>query len=305
MILAELSPRELRRRLRGPGLGLRIGPFDVLVRSDIGELDELLHRMYRDHPSLETGRVFSCHVRLSGVRRLRPRPGHYVRFTVDGRQPHEDQPRSQALAVFEWGLNLVIALRAHAFLMLHAAVVARGTRALVLPAEPGDGKTTLCAALSGRGWRLFSDEFALLRPGTVAFLPMPRPMPLKNESIEVIRRFAPDQELGPAIHGTRKGTVAHVRPPAGSVRRQAEPAEARWIVFPKWQAGAGLSLEPLARENGFMRLAANAFNYEVLGESAFRTVQALVDRSTCHSLVYSDLEAAVEALSRMAGSGDE
>lgn len=305
MILADLSPRELRYRLRGTGLGLRIGPFDVLVRSDIGECDQLLHRMYRDHPCLESGRVFSCHVRLSAVYRLRPRPGRYVRFTVDGRQPHEDQPRSQALAVFEWGLNLVIALRAHAFLMLHAAVVARGTRALVLPAEPGDGKTTLCAALASRGWRLLSDEFALLRPETAAFLPMPRPMPLKNESIEVIREFAPDHEMGPAIHGTRKGTVVHVRPPADSVRRQAEPARARWIVFPKWRAGAGLSLEPLAREVGFMRLAANAFNYEVLGEAAFRTVHGLIDRSNCYALVYSDLGAAVDALSRLAGSDDD
>ena len=53
-----------------------------------------------------------------------------MRFIVDGRVPHEDLPAAQALAVFEWGLNLVIALRSHRFLMLHAAVLERGGRAL-------------------------------------------------------------------------------------------------------------------------------------------------------------------------------
>jgi HprK-related kinase A len=299
MRVADCRPDEFRARLRGRGLGIQVGPFAVLVRSEVDALDGPLARLYGDHPLLETDAVFSCHVALRPVRRLFPRPRRLVRFTVDGRQPHEDHPLSQALAVFEWGLNLVIAMRAHAFLMLHSAVVERGGRALLLPAEPGDGKSTLCAALAGHGWRLLSDEFALLRPGSTDVLPMPRPMPLKNESIEVIRRFLPDAEFGPVIPGTRKGTVAHLRPSADSVLRQSEPARARWVVFPKWRSGAALSLEPVAAEEGFMRLASNAFNYEVLGEAAFSTVRRVIDGARCYSLVYSDLAEAIRALAEL------
>ena len=60
---------------------------------------------------------------------------------------------------------------------------------MLLPAAPGSGKTTLCAGLSLRGWRLLSDEFGLIRPGTTDLVPVPRPMALKNESIDVIRQF--------------------------------------------------------------------------------------------------------------------
>jgi HprK-related kinase A len=204
--------------------------------------------------------------------------------------------------LFEWGLNLVIALRMHCFLMLHSAVLERNGRALALPAAPGSGKTTLCVALAARGWRLLSDEFGLLRPGTTRFLPLPRPMPLKNESIQIIRAFSPGIEIGPIITGTRKGTVAHVRPPAGSVERQHELTPVRWLVFPEWCAGARLSLHEIPSAEGFMRLAANAFNYEMLGIAGFETVRDLINASRSFRLTYSNLDEAVAQLSALADS---
>jgi len=286
--------------LRGDGFGVRVGPFDVRLQANVRGLAEPLQRLYREHPLLEPGRVFSCHLGLRDVLRLRPRPARYVRFSVDGRVPHEDLPAQQALAVFEWGLNLVIALRTHRFLMLHSAVLERHGFALALPAAPGCGKTTLCVALVERGWRLLSDEFGLLRPGETSFVPLPRPMPLKNESIAVIQAFAPEAEFGPRIPNTRKGTVAHVRPPADSVRRQHEVADARWLVFPRWEAGAALSLREVPKLEGFMHLATNAFNYEVLGAAGFETVRSVVDSSGCFRLTYSNLDEAVTALTSMA-----
>ncbi len=244
--------------------------------------------------------VFHCHLALAETWGLRPRPARRVRFTVDGRRPHEDLPLVQALAVLEWGINLVTSLRFHRWLMLHAAVLERGGRAMLLPAAPGGGKTTLAVALAHRGWRLLSDEFGLLRPGATDLIPVPRPMPLKNESIEVIRRFAPGAVLGPQIEGTVKGTIAHVRPPADSVDRMSEAARAAWIVFPRWSAEASPALEPIARANGFMRLSTHAFNYELLGDAAFETLRSLVDRCRCFTLRYSQLEDAVAVIDALA-----
>jgi HprK-related kinase A len=209
-------------------------------------------------------------------------------------------PVSQALPVFEWGLNLVIALRSHSFLMLHSAVLERNGKALLLPAMPGHGKTTLCAGLSHRGWRSFSDEFGLIRPGTHEMIPLPRPMALKNESIEVIGDFAPEAFIGPSTPNTRKGTVAHLKPTADSVARQNENAPVGMIVFPKWVKGASLNLRPISKGESFMGLATNAFNYELLGEAAFRTVGDLVSTADCYRLEYSDLEEATRRLNELA-----
>lgn len=300
-LIGDLTPDEFGEQLRSSGLGLRVGPFDVHLRANVGGIiDQPLHRLYRDYPLVEGDHVFTCHVAMKEVRRFGLRPGRLVRFTVDGRAPHEDLPAAQALAVFEWGLNLVIALRMHCFLMLHSAVVERNGYALALPAAPGSGKTTLCAALAARGWRLLSDEFGLLRPGTTSFVPMPRPMPLKNESIAVVRDFTPGIELGPSIPNTRKGTVAHVRPTAASVQRQHVPACVRWIVFPEWHAESPLSLREISSHEGFMRICTNAFNYGMLGASAFETVREVIGASHCFRLVYSSLDEAVAVLTKMA-----
>ena len=223
-----------------------------------------------------------------------------VRFSVDGRAPHEDMPAAQALAVLEWGINLVIALRSHSFLMLHSAIAELSGKAMLLPAAPGAGKTTLCAGLALSGWRLFSDEFGLMRPGMPEMLPVPRPLALKNDSIEVIRRFGDGQGLGPEIPGTRKGTVAHLRPPGDSVRRSAETAPVRWVVFPEWQAHARSELVEISRNEGFMYLATNAFNYELLGESGYAAVAGLVDNARCYRFVYSDLQEAVALITDFA-----
>ena len=302
--IGRLEPAELKRRLRGDGLGIRIGPFDVHVRTDAPGIPEALHLLYDRYECLEGERVYSCRVQLHRHRKLWLRPGRLVRFSVDGRRPHEDLPEGQALAALEWGINLVLAMRAHAFLLLHAAALERGGRALLLPAAPGHGKTTLAVALAHRGWRLFSDEFGLLRPGGSQLIPAPRPMPLKNESISVIREFAPDAVFGPTIPETRKGTIAHVRPPADSVDRVHETAAVRWIVFPRWQSGAALRLSPMTRELGLITLAGNAFNYELLGDDGFATLCRVLDSARCFSLVYSDLEQAIGALTSLADSDD-
>ena len=304
--VADLGAVEFAARLGGEGLGVRLGPFDAKLRSDVAEIVAPLYRLYRDYTLLDgDDRVFNLHLGLVTVRKWPRLANAKVRLIVDGRAPHDDLPVGQALAVLEWGLNLVIALRAHSWLMLHSAAVERDNGVLLLPAWPGSGKTTLCTALVHRGWRLFSDEFGLIRPSSGEAFPIPRPMPLKNESIDVIRAFAPDAELGPTIPNTRKGTIAHVKPPTASIRAAHRSAPVRWIVFPQWSAGADLVFDEMAKIDAFMMLATNAFNYEMLGESAFTTVRGLVGDAQCFRLVYSALDRAIELLNDLAARDGE
>jgi HprK-related kinase A len=296
--VGDLSVADFGRRLRGRGLGVRLGCFAAHIRSDVTNLPPALHSLYRDYPLLDESGIYSFHVEL---RQTFSRPfARKVRFIVDGRVPHEDLPIEQALAVLEWGINLVIALRMHCFLMLHAGAVERRGGLMLLPAMPGSGKTTLCVALAHRGWRLFSDEFALVRPNSLDFVPLPRPMPLKNESIEVIQALIPEAELGPKIPNTRKGTVAHVKAPAESISDANVTAQPRWVVFPRWARGAPLVLEPVPAPDAFMSIATNAFNYELLGDGAFATLRDTIDAARCFRLTYSDLDAAIAALGDLA-----
>jgi HprK-related kinase A len=244
------------------------------------------------------------HVQIARPRGLRRWVRPQARFIVDGRSPFAPYTAAHAFPALEWGINWCIATRAHYLLMLHAAVVERNGLAMLFPAWPGHGKSTLCAALIHSGWRLLSDEFGLVRPQDGTLLPLPRLIPLKNESIDVIRRFRPEAVLGPAFYGTRKGTVAHVRPPVDSISRAQEAARPRWLVFPRWIADAPFTLEPMPKSQAFLMVATNAFNYEILDETGFRLVTDMVRACDSYSLRYSDLDEAVASLDTLSRAID-
>lgn len=293
MKLGQLPLKEVRRRLRGKGLAWRVGPFAFCVRSPFAALARAIHFSYRDHPLVSDGDWIDFHVRLGPPRGLRRWIGPQVVFSVDGFRAFEPHRRSVAVPTLEWGLNWCIAGFAQQYLMIHAAVLERHGRVLVLSGGTGTGKSTLAAALALSGWRLFSDELAMIRPEDGHLVPLARPVSLKNESIDRIRRFAPNAEFDALWPRTIKGTVAHLRPPPESVARMAETAPPAWIVFPRYAPEAATESARVPRAIALLRLADHAFNYSLLGRRGFETMAGLVEASACYDFRYSDLDEAV------------
>jgi len=209
-------------------------------------------------------------------------------------------PADHAFALLEWMLNWCVSGSANAYLIIHAAVVEKNGRAMVLPAPPGSGKSTLCAALASRGWRLLSDELTLIRLDDGMVAPLARPVSLKNASIPVMKAYAPTAQFTKSAMATTKGTVAHVRAPDASVARNDEPARIAWVVFPKYEAGAVLTLAPIARARAFMRVAENAFNFSLTGERGFQALGGVIDQCNSFDFTYSDLDAAIALFDAMA-----
>jgi HprK-related kinase A len=145
-----------------------------------------------------------------------------------------------------------------------------------------------------------SDEFGIARTEDHRLIPFPRPIALKNESIGVIRAFAPDAVIGPTFPRTRKGDVAHFRPPASSVAASAMAAQAAWVVFPKFEKGVDATFLPIEKAAAFLKLAGNSFNYELLGARGFEEVSRLIRRCECRILRFGDLDRAVASIEAMA-----
>jgi len=281
------------------GIGLKIGPFQVHLTSRLDSVADGIAALYANYPRCSETDFFDFHVRVDPPAGIRGWYQPQVEFFFDGRRPFKPLPQAQAFAFFEWGLNWCVANHMHCFLIVHSAVLEKNGRALVMPAPSGSGKSTLCGGLATLGWRLLSDELAIIDPLDGNVVPFPRPVSLKNQSIEVMKAFAPNATFGPPVTDTNKGTVAHMAASLDSIRRANERATPRWLVFPRYQAGSPSHLVRRHKGDAFMQVAGNSFNYSILHQQGFDTLASLIDRCDCYDFVYSDLEDAIRVFSEL------
>lgn len=212
-----------------------------------------------------------------------------ARFICEGHEPFQPLPAAHSYAMLEWGMNYAVASNEFSYAIVHAGILAFNHKAVMFPAPPGSGKSTLTLWLAFNGWRLLSDEMALLKPNSLEVVPFVRPICLKNKSIELAQQWFPHAVMSDITRNTHKGDVCHVSPPADSWQQNQQSANLTAIVFPKYQADSPLQIYKLNQAEAFAELANNAFNMSVLGKLGFETAFALVRQLPVFSAVYSDV----------------
>lgn len=267
---------------------VRVGPLVFRVGSAWRAPVAALASLYRDYPRVPD--IADYTVRLEP-----PRPWRrWLRPQVAVRGDHElpgalPLPLAQALLAAEMGMNLQVALGERRFLLLHAAVIERDGRALILTGESGSGKSTLSALLALDGWRFLGDEFALIDPAGLAH-PFPRPVSLKNAGIAALTARLPADRFGPLLSGTPKGDVRHLRPDTAHVAAMDQTAAPAMILFPRF--GFPAETRPVAPSELFVRLTQASTNYTALGERAFVATTRLT-RLPAFAIDYAETDEAV------------
>jgi HprK-related kinase A len=189
------------------------------------------------------------------------------------------------------GMNLQMALGQRRYLLLHASVVERDGRALMMTGISGAGKSTLAALLGARGWRLMGDEFALVDPETGSIHAFPRLVSLKNEAIAVIEAGVPEGRFGPLLAGTPKGDIRHLVPDATALAAMDRPATPALILFPRF--GFESAERGMLPSEVFVRLTQASTNYVALGQRGFDALTRIVKTVPAQAIDYPDTESAI------------
>ncbi len=300
MNLSDCSLHALLKKASSTGFCFKTGPFNVRLKTNIKAVVAEVQKHYAQAPLMTVPCIEHFDISLFPMGILRQWVKPKVLFTVDGVSPFEPFPIDQAFPHFEWGLNWCIGTTSHNWLLLHSAAVEYKNHVLLLPATPGSGKSTLCSGLISRGWRLLSDEFGIIDHKTGHVIPLPRSIPLKNQSIDVMKRFTNPENIGKTYNTVRKGDVAHYKPPQNSIFQQNTTAPARWLVFPKFKNQAVTELTPIDKSSAFIKTTNNSFNYHLLMQEGFNTLAALVENCECYNFEYSNLEDAVNTFTTLA-----
>lgn len=273
---------------------MRIGSVGFRIGADWAAPIAALRDLYRDYPAPQDG-IPDFTVRLFAARPWRRFIRPSVMIGGDYVLPEAAPlPLSQGLLAAEMGMNLQMALGQRRYLLLHASVVEKDGRALVMTGESGAGKSTLAALLSGRGWRLMGDEFALLDPATGLVHAFPRLVSLKNAAIGVTERALPDARFGPLLVATPKGDIRHMVPDARAIAAMEQPAKPALILFPCF--GPAAATRVVGKSEVFVRLTQASTNYVAMGEQGFDALAGLVASVPAWAIDYPDTEAAIDQL---------
>ena len=297
--LSEIPFSKIFQISKKEGLNYSIGPFNICLKTDIPHFLETFIQMYGVIPQLTEPSISDFHIQIKQKKGLRRWFHPQSVFSLDGAMPFEPYPYSHAYPLGEWGLNWCIGLSAHQYLMLHSAVLEYKGVAIIFPAMPGSGKSTLCSALMLRGWRLLSDEFGLIDSESGLLVPIPRAIPLKNDSIPVIRDFSPDAVLGPTFEGTRKGDVAHLAPTRESFARQDERVAPALVIFPKYDKSIRCNLSRQEKSLTFVKFTKNSFNYSLLQAKGFNLLASIIQNCDSFTLQYSQFDEAINTLNQL------
>jgi hypothetical protein len=176
------------------------------------------------------------------------------------------------------------------YVAVHAAVAGRRDGAIVLPAPPDCGKTTLLAGLVRSGFSFLSDEVALFDVERPWVTPFPRPILIDPNSVEVLAGLGeavpPECE---SFRGERYQLCADdLRPGA-----MGTSLPVSLIVQPRYEAGANPRLEAMSRADALRLLVEQSFNLDRFGGEGIRVLAEIVRRADCYRLTFGDLDEAV------------
>lgn len=166
----------------GVRIGVRVD--DVSTLAPLGDYLPFRSRRITQNPAT-IDRLFSI--------RTHPRD-KWPALYIDGEEVFAIPQLDDVLRVFEMEAKAFVAEMAPVHVFVHAATLAWGGRALLIPGGSFSGKTTLAAELVRAGATYYSDEYAVIDEAALVH-PYPRPLGLRKPGGS-IHEWRSAEELG-------------------------------------------------------------------------------------------------------------
>lgn len=180
----------------------------------------------------------------------------------------------------------------HDGLVLHAALVAKGGRGLILPAASGSGKSTLAAWLVRRGFDYGSDELAYTPFDSSVFYPFERPINLKQQARErtnAIFGFSADLYRDPqrCLPSPPVDFIASGAFGPGRIHGGVNIAA---VVFPRFTPERGFKLQPVSKGRAGLEWMRHLLNARNLPGHGFSEMSRLARVLPAYLLEYDSFD---------------
>lgn len=168
---------------------------------------------------------------------------------------------------------------------LHAACVAKGDDAYILPGNSGNGKSSLTCWMVANGYDYVTDELTILL-GNNRVSSVPRPIQIKSAGLSVIKPLLCQENDYIAGHFANAVSATAL----GGRCATVVELNLRAIIFPVYESGVDLSYQPLAPAAVAMELMGSHINARNVDQHGFRFMADTARQIPAHRLHYGGFE---------------
>lgn len=194
-------------------------------------------------------------------------------------------------------LASLLAAQSHQSLVFHAAGLAWAERGLMICGQSGSGKSTLAAWLVATGFDYLTDELVTISLDSSEMKGLTRPIILRKSSDFVWHYWLPEHAQRKLLHfpgGDVWSEPELLRPRC--VRVSAYP---HLLLFPRYQAGEPLAVQPLTQAMAAFQLMRCLINARNLPDQGLAPVTRLARQTVAYRLTYSELDPVVAWLKQL------
>jgi hypothetical protein len=223
------------------------------------------------------------------------------RIQREGHEPAIAHSLDHALASVEYGAVAALHEPDSGVVALHAALLSRKSRGVLVVGPKEAGKSTLACALWASGWRLHSDDNALIEAGARA-RGIPRRVSLRATSRGQLGSEIWDRILHrPGTIQTRTGILFHPGASTTPVTPRTVPVTDILFLARRGATAGPAGLESLDGGRALLGLVPYCNRREAGYERALRDLQPLADRAAAYDLGRGDLAMMVRRVEEITG----
>lgn len=273
--------------------------FDVkvCVKTNMKGIADLLRTTYSAFPSTNghsSGKSKESHYSVIEKRRKNPEQKRFLIFQ-DHRMVYQTQDRDPLVPYLKWFVNNDVLDHLTSYYQLHAGVVSRDGKGIILPGPSRSGKTTLVLGLLMNGFRYLSDEFALIDPKTQQVIPFPRNLYLykSRDAAPVLSLSENGKETASKLSYAEStfSFLFHV-----PVEQRGEPCPVNYVIFPTYSPGEKPRLTKMSKGSALLGMIKASLNFFDHSKSATDILVDLLQNADCYSLTTGHLRSTVDLL---------
>lgn len=226
-----------------------------------------------------------------------------VQIRVNGRIRYRQVPISEIAPYLEWIINSLVVRASWAqdrYCLLHAAVVVKGRKGILISGRSGSGKSSLSLALMYRhGYQYLTDEIACWDTQTKKIVAYPKAIMLKERGFLRFQQTYPKLQTQMWDLKRFSQKVCFFNPTNTSPSRVRKTAKIHMVIFPRYRERESIRVSSFPKAQAILRLQKERFDSIGFEQRDFDTLSGLLSGASVSKILYHNVFEAADRIDEL------